>query len=57
MVFLLYSAIEKYHSSSAVGFDGMIALKSFGEFLGVFFGSFAMGAAMGSITALVSFTL
>ncbi|KAK5858798.1 hypothetical protein PBY51_002913 [Eleginops maclovinus] len=38
-------------------FEGMAMLKSFGVFLGVFSGSFALGVATGFMTALISFHL
>ncbi len=45
------STIEDYPSST---FDIIEILKAFGNFLGVFFGAFALGSAMGCATALVS---
>jgi sodium/hydrogen exchanger-like protein 6/7 len=39
-----------------VGFDGLMVLKCVGNFIGVFFGAFALGSGMGCITAVVSFT-
>ena len=37
-------------------FDAIAFLKAVGNFLGVFFGAFALGSAMGCATALVSFS-
>jgi sodium/hydrogen exchanger-like protein 6/7 len=50
---LCYRTVEGY-SSVGGGFDGLAILRALGNFFMVFFGAFAMGAAMGCITALVS---
>jgi len=55
MLYMLRS-IEIYESAQG-GFDGWAASKCFGNFLIVFFGSFALGSCMGCVTALVSFSL
>jgi sodium/hydrogen exchanger-like protein 6/7 len=51
---VLVSSIEKYSGSAASGFDAVAALKSIGEFIAVFLGSFAMGSTMGCVTALLT---
>jgi len=48
------STIENYRSDK-IGFDGIAALTSLGNFFTVFFGAFALGCGMGCITALVFF--
>lgn len=51
-------AVENYNkiTQSNSPFDGIAVLKSIGNFFGVFFGAFALGSAMGCVTAIVSFT-
>lgn len=54
MHFLFFRSIEQYGKSNSGSFDGMALLQALGSFLGVFFGAFALGSAMGCVTALVS---
>lgn len=52
-----YSSIVAYQpeGDNTHTFEAMAMLKSFGIFLGVFSGSFALGGATGVVTALISF--
>ncbi|XP_063750642.1 sodium/hydrogen exchanger 6-like [Eleginops maclovinus] len=53
---VLSSSIVAYQPAgdNSHSFEGMAMLKSFGVFLGVFSGSFALGVATGFMTALIS---
>lgn len=58
-LFLPFSSIVAYQPAgdNNHSFEAMAMLKSFGVFLGIFSGSFALGVVTGFMTALISFHL
>ena len=48
-----FSSIDIYGASANIDFHFVSVLKSVGSFVGIFFGSFVLGCAMGLVTALL----
>lgn len=58
-LFFLYSAIQNYAERYQVGsggFESNAFFMALGDFLGIFSLSFIIGAVMGCLTALISFS-